>query len=60
LIYREVETADIVAASKITIPLSKTMAEEIDAIRKWGETRAKPASIPPEQQKQATGRKIKI
>lgn len=42
---REVKTADITAASRGTCPLSKTMAEEIKAMRQWANGRAKPASV---------------
>jgi len=41
---RKVTTADIVAAAKATTPLSRTMAEQIEAIRDFGEKRCRPAS----------------
>ena len=56
---REVATEDLVAAAANIIPISKMMAEKIDAIRKWGEGRARPASINPQQQTASTTRKIK-
>jgi SpoVK/Ycf46/Vps4 family AAA+-type ATPase len=43
---REVSTADVIAAAGNMIPISKMMAEKIEAIRKWGEGRARPASLP--------------
>lgn len=43
---REVKTEDVVAAAQNMIPISKMMAEKIEAIRKWGEGRARPASLP--------------
>jgi ATP-dependent 26S proteasome regulatory subunit len=41
---KEVDTKDIIACTSDVIPLSKTMPEKIEAIRKWGEGRARPAS----------------
>ena len=41
---RDVGQADIVAAVKATVPLSVTMAEEIERSRAWATTRARPAS----------------
>ncbi len=41
---RDLEQDDIVKSIKITVPLSKTMLEEINAVRKWCEGRARPAS----------------
>lgn len=57
---REVATDDLVAAAANIIPISKMMSEKIEAIRKWGEGRARPASINPQQQAASTTtRKIK-
>ena len=41
---RELTDWDITMAAAETVPLSKTMREEIDAIRQWCHTRARPAS----------------
>lgn len=41
---REIETGDLVAAATETVPLSRTMREEIDRIRKWADGRARPAA----------------
>ena len=41
---REVETKDIQKAIKEIIPLSKTMAEKMDALRSWADGRARLAS----------------
>ncbi len=41
---RELATADIEAASKGTVPLSRTSAESIARLRQWAATRARPAS----------------
>jgi len=57
---REVTTDDIIAAAASIIPISKMMAEKIDAIRKWGEGRARPASISPVATAATTTRKIKV
>jgi len=38
---REFTTSDIVEALKETVPLSKTMKERIDELRRWAETRAR-------------------
>jgi len=43
---REIKTADIVQAAKETVPLVKTMKEQVEAIRDFGSERARPASIP--------------
>ena len=57
---REINTDDIVNAAKTVIPISKTMAEKITAIRKWGEGRARQASLPAVQQTVSSNRKLKI
>ena len=57
---REVATDDIVAAAASVVPLSKMMAEKIDAIRKWGEGRARPASLSPAAAPATSTRKIKV
>ncbi|CAB4203606.1 Ycf46 [uncultured Caudovirales phage] len=41
---RDIETSDIVKAADETVPLSKTMPEQITAIREFARTRARPAS----------------
>lgn len=40
----EVRTADIVRACKTSIPMIHTMSEDVAALEKWGEKRARPAS----------------
>lgn len=42
---RAITTADLVAAAKSVVPLSKTASEKITALREWAKTRARPASI---------------
>ncbi len=41
---REVTTEDVLKALKQTVPLSVTMREEIDLVRRWAKGRARPAS----------------
>lgn len=43
---REITASDLIAAARVTVPLSKTAAERINAVRKWAEGRARPASTP--------------
>lgn len=42
----------LIDAIKSTVPLSKTMQEQISALRNWAATRAKNASTPPTIQKE--------
>lgn len=42
---REITAADLIAAAKKTVPLARTAAARIAAIRKWGAANAVPASI---------------
>jgi SpoVK/Ycf46/Vps4 family AAA+-type ATPase len=41
---REFNGLDIIAASRATLPLSKTMNEQVTAIRDWARQRARPAA----------------
>jgi SpoVK/Ycf46/Vps4 family AAA+-type ATPase len=41
---REFTQLDIIAASRATIPLSKTMTEQVTALREWARQRARPAA----------------
>ena len=41
---RDVNQEDLVSAIRETVPLSRTMAESIDALRAWARSRARPAS----------------
>jgi MoxR-like ATPase len=43
---RDITCADLLAAARATVPLSKTAKQKIDAIRSWGSERARPASRP--------------
>ena len=41
---REFTQLDIIAALKSTLPLSRTMTEQVNALREWAHQRARPAS----------------
>jgi SpoVK/Ycf46/Vps4 family AAA+-type ATPase len=41
---REFTQLDIIAAIKATLPLSKTMTEQVTALRDWARQRARPAA----------------
>jgi SpoVK/Ycf46/Vps4 family AAA+-type ATPase len=41
---REFNTLDIIAAIKSTLPLSRTMSEQVTALRDWASRRARPAA----------------
>lgn len=41
---REFTQLDIIAAIKATLPLSRTMSEQVTALREWARQRARPAS----------------
>jgi hypothetical protein len=43
---RELDTVDLRAAAKSVVPLSKTAAEKLDALRQWAQGKARPASAP--------------
>lgn len=43
---RAVSAADLVAAAQSTVPLAKTAAERLKAVREWAQGRARPASTP--------------
>jgi SpoVK/Ycf46/Vps4 family AAA+-type ATPase len=41
---REFTQLDIIAASRATLPLSRTMTEQVNALREWARQRARPAA----------------
>jgi hypothetical protein len=43
---REITTQDILAAARDVVPLSKTISDRIDNLRKWADGRARPATTP--------------
>ena len=57
---REVTNEDITTAINETVPLSKTMAEETNALRDWCSTRARHASIHQEQVAAKARRKLEL
>lgn len=44
---RPLNTADLLAEARVTVPLSRTAAEKLSAMRRWAAERARPASTPP-------------
>jgi SpoVK/Ycf46/Vps4 family AAA+-type ATPase len=42
---REVKTDDLVSAAKHVVPIAEQMRGEIEALRRWGRTQARPASL---------------
>jgi len=51
---REVTTDDLVLCAKSSVPLSTTMKENIDALRRWAARRCRPASTLPTEDVKAT------
>lgn len=43
---RPISAQDVIDAAKATVPLARTAADKIKAIRDWAQGRARPASIP--------------
>jgi SpoVK/Ycf46/Vps4 family AAA+-type ATPase len=52
----DIDTILLTNMAQATVPLSKTAAEQIEAIRKWAATRARPASLPSKKTNQPAGR----
>lgn len=42
---RAITTSDLVTAARLTVPLSKTMADKVRELREWAKTRARRASL---------------
>ena len=57
---KELATADILKSIQETVPLSKTMAEEINALRTWAQGRARCASYRDETAPAAVRRKLEM
>jgi SpoVK/Ycf46/Vps4 family AAA+-type ATPase len=57
---REITTADIVAAAKRVVPLSKTAATKITDLREWAKEKARPASTPEIERGAGTGRALQL
>ena len=58
--HQEVTTEHILHALAQTVPLAKTMDEQISRLRAWAEGRARHASTPPDALKTAAGRHMEL
>ena len=58
--HQEVTTEHILHALAQTVPLAKTMDEQISRLRAWAEGRARNASTPPDALKTAAGRHMEL
>jgi SpoVK/Ycf46/Vps4 family AAA+-type ATPase len=56
----DVSTEHILTALAQTVPLAKTMDEQINRLRNWAEGRARNASVPRDGQKQSSARRIEV
>jgi hypothetical protein len=50
----------VLATLSQTVPLAKTMDEQINRLRNWAEGRARNASVPREAQKTGTVRRMEL
>jgi hypothetical protein len=57
---RDITTESIQAALAQTVPLAKTMDEQISRLRNWAEGRARNASVARETQKAGTARRMEL
>lgn len=57
---RQLTQEDLVRNIKNTVPLSATRKEDIDALREWADTRARPASTHETEEVAAAERKIEL
>jgi SpoVK/Ycf46/Vps4 family AAA+-type ATPase len=57
---REVATDDVKTALSQTVPLAKTMDEQINRLRSWAEGRARNASVPRDAKKDGTVRRMEF
>jgi len=55
---KELTTEHVVKASESIIPLSKSMAEKIEAIRQWSEGRARSASVQQKREQPSNKRRL--
>ena len=56
----EITTESVLATLSQTVPLAKTMDEQINRLRSWAEGRARNASVPREAQKTGTVRRMEL
>ena len=57
---QELTTAQVQAALSQTVPLAKTMDEQISRLRRWAEGRARNASVPRDTQKASAARRMEF
>ena len=57
---RDITTESVLATLRQTVPLAKTMDEQINRLRSWAEGRARNASVPREAQKTGTVRRMEL
>ena len=57
---REINTADLIAAAKTVVPLSKTAAEKVRNLREWAAGRSRPATRQVETKSETAVRRIDI
>jgi SpoVK/Ycf46/Vps4 family AAA+-type ATPase len=57
---QELTTAHVQAALSQTVPLAKTMDEQINRLRSWAEGRARNASVPRDAQKASAVRRMEL
>src|SRR5208282_537 len=57
---QEITTDSILTTLSQTVPLAKTMDEQINRLRSWAEGRARNASVPRETQKASTVRRMEL
>jgi len=57
---QELTTDRLLNSLRQTVPLSRTMKEDIDELRKWAASRARPATSPEAAQDGESGRKLEI
>jgi SpoVK/Ycf46/Vps4 family AAA+-type ATPase len=57
---QDITTASILTTLSQTVPLAKTMDEQINRLRSWAEGRARNASVPRELLKQSTARRMEL
>ncbi len=58
--HEELCTELIGTSLRETVPLSKTMSEQMGVLRSWAAGRARPASLVPERREDETSRKIEL
>jgi len=57
---QEITTESVLRTLSQTVPLAKTMDEQINRLRSWAEGRARNASVPRDTQKTSTTRRMEL